>query len=199
MTDSAVQWPAPAGATRVKARTAAAAELSRTEKQLERQVKQLFQQFGWVYYHTFRSQFSPSGFPDCHAIHVEQRRVIYVELKRTLKDTLRPEQEVYRDALLAVGAEWYLWTWATPPEEMAAIMLRRPTPCPRQTLPALLDEVARLGGMVQELEGALAECRHDEDDLAEALLWREVVIDVAGEPHALAARDIARRALAARG
>ena len=108
--------------------TATLADDARTEKELERQVKQLFKQFGFVYYHTFRSQFSPSGFPDVHAIHTGQRRIVYVELKRTPKDKLRPDQEIYRDALLAVGAEWYRWDWSTPPEEMAAIMLRRPTP-----------------------------------------------------------------------
>ena len=98
-------------------RLPAAVEL-RTEKQLEAQVKQLCQMFGWLYYHTTRSQWSPAGFPDIVAVHSAQKRIIYAELKRTSKQKLAPEQVVWRDALCAVGAEYYIWTWSTPPEDI---------------------------------------------------------------------------------
>ena len=102
-------------------------DAARTEAELERQVRKLFVQYGFLYYHTHRSQFSPSGFPACHAIHVGQRRIVYVELKRTPKERLSPAQEYYRDALRAVGAEWYRFDWSTPLELIVRILQARPT------------------------------------------------------------------------
>ncbi len=99
---------------------------AQTEAELERQVKKLFRLYGWLYYHTHRSQFSPSGFPDIHAISTEQNRIIYAELKRSPKEELRPDQVVYRDALLAVGEEWYRIDWSTPLELVARVLQHRP-------------------------------------------------------------------------
>lgn len=99
----------------------------RTEAELLRQVRQLMRQLGWApWYHTHRSQFSAAGFPDICSVHVAQQRIIFVELKRTPKDKLGPEQIVWRDALLAIGAEWYVWTWDTAIEDIAAILRARP-------------------------------------------------------------------------
>ena len=53
-----------------------------TEKQFEAQVKELAKMFGYFYYHTHRSQFSPSGFPDCVMARIEpEPRLIFAELK----------------------------------------------------------------------------------------------------------------------
>lgn len=101
------------------------AQETRTEAELLRQVTQLARQLGWIVYHTHRSQFSAAGFPDVHAIHVGQRRIVYAELKRTPKDRLGPDQEVYRAALLAVGAEWHRWDWSTPIEDIVRILRAR--------------------------------------------------------------------------
>jgi hypothetical protein len=62
---------------------------------------------GWLVYHTHNSQRSASGFPDLTLV---RERVVFVELKRQDKAAkLSPAQEVWRDRLLAAGAEWYCW------------------------------------------------------------------------------------------
>jgi hypothetical protein len=62
----------------------------------------------WLVYHTWDSRRSPSGFPDLVLINEKQRRHIFVELK-TERGRLTVAQERWRDGLLGVGVEWYLW------------------------------------------------------------------------------------------
>ena len=53
-----------------------------TEKAFESQVKDLAKLFGYLYYHTWRSFHSPSGFPDCVLVRLEpEPRLIFIELK----------------------------------------------------------------------------------------------------------------------
>ena len=78
-----------------------------TEKQFERQVKELADLFGWLYHHTWLIIHSPAGFPDC--VLVRDNRVIFAELKSE-KGKLSPAQEVWLEKLRATGqAEVYLW------------------------------------------------------------------------------------------
>lgn len=46
-----------------------------------------------------------SGFPDLVLV---RERIVYAELKAA-KGTLGLEQQRWRDALIAAGAEWHLW------------------------------------------------------------------------------------------
>ena len=81
--------------------------LSITEKQFEAQVKDLAKIFGWMYYHTWKSVFSPKGFPDC--VLVRQPRLIFAELKSE-KGKVSSEQRAWLDALgKLVNVEVYLW------------------------------------------------------------------------------------------
>jgi hypothetical protein len=63
-------------------------------------------QFGLLHYHTHDSRKSEEGFPD--SVIVGPSRVLFRELKgKTGK--LGPDQIVWRDTLLAAGADWALW------------------------------------------------------------------------------------------
>ena len=58
------------------------AALALSEKDFQEWLRQLALTFGYVYYHTHRSQFSPSGFPDTVLIRLEPiPRLIFAELK----------------------------------------------------------------------------------------------------------------------
>jgi hypothetical protein len=65
---------------------------------------------GWLAHHVRRSdkalQQGVAGFPDL--VLVRDARVLFVELKRE-GAKLRPDQERWRDALRAAGADWRLW------------------------------------------------------------------------------------------
>lgn len=77
-----------------------------TEKQLTAQVKGVAEVFGWLYYHTHRSQYSPSGYPDCTMI--RGNRLVICELK-VGKNQPSPEQAEWLEAFAEAGAEAYLW------------------------------------------------------------------------------------------
>jgi hypothetical protein len=80
-----------------------------TEKQWTVEVARLAKDFGWLRYHTHRSDFSPAGFPD--ECLVRPPRLIFAELKSDNPHSkLGPEQERWREQLQEVpGVEWYLW------------------------------------------------------------------------------------------
>lgn len=71
-----------------------------------RQVKQLFEMRGWLFYHTHRSDRSEAGFPDCTIVH-QSGRTIFAELKMP-DNKPTPEQSKWLDALTE-GNEVYLW------------------------------------------------------------------------------------------
>ena len=77
-----------------------------TEKQFERQVKDLAKIFGWLYYHTWRSIHSPAGFPD--VVMVRGNRIICAELKSE-KGKVSPAQQEWLDALKETPVEVFLW------------------------------------------------------------------------------------------
>jgi hypothetical protein len=80
-----------------------------SERELDKEVRKWATTFGWLVYHTHRSDFSPAGFPDLCLI--RPPRVIFAEEKSDARTAqLSPAQEVYRDLLRQCpGVEWYLW------------------------------------------------------------------------------------------
>jgi hypothetical protein len=94
-----------------------------TEKELTRSVIELAQLTGWRVAHFRPAQMANGewrtavqgdgkGFPDL--VLAALTAVLFVELK-VGKGKLSPEQKVWRDRLLAAGADWQLWTdadWA---------------------------------------------------------------------------------------
>jgi hypothetical protein len=63
---------------------------------------------GWLHHHTPDSRRSNPGYPDLVLCHPQRGETIFCELK-TERGRLRPEQIVWRDALVLSGARWYLW------------------------------------------------------------------------------------------
>ena len=77
------------------------------EKEFASQVEQLFNLFGWRYYHTWTSIHSPKGFPDYVAVRIP--RVIYIELKSDTGE-LTWEQAEWLTMLQDSGQEVYaIW------------------------------------------------------------------------------------------
>ena len=87
-----------------------------TEKLFQEQVMKLAKVHGWLVFHT--PPFSPrqgawrsagKGFPDLLLVHPTQGKgLVFAELK-TEKGKMSPAQEDWAVALIAQGAEWYLW------------------------------------------------------------------------------------------
>ncbi len=77
-----------------------------TEKDFERQIKELAQVYHWHYYHTWTSIHSPAGFVD--VVMCRGERLISAELKSE-KGKLTKYQQEWLDALKLTGAEVYLW------------------------------------------------------------------------------------------
>lgn len=86
------------------ARAQLAAAMS--ERELDEGVRALARGLGLVAYHTLDSRGSSSGFPDW--VIAGRGGVIFAECK-SAAGRLRPDQERWRDMLLAAGARWYLW------------------------------------------------------------------------------------------
>lgn len=86
-------------------------EITITEKQFESQVKHLAKLYHWLYYHTWRSVHSPTGFPDC--VMVRDGTVVFAELKSD-KGKLSEHQEEWIAALnkvssVSLGVQVYVW------------------------------------------------------------------------------------------
>jgi len=82
-----------------------------TEKQFQEQIKDLAKLFGYIYYHTWRSFHSPSGFPDCVLARIEpEPRLIFIELKSDIGQPT-PDQWCWLYILQHIGkpVECYLW------------------------------------------------------------------------------------------
>jgi hypothetical protein len=77
-----------------------------THRQLQQNIADLCGLFGLLEYHTFDSRKSPRGFPD-HVI--TGTRTIYREVK-VPPDKLTARQGDWRDALVAAGDDWGVWT-----------------------------------------------------------------------------------------
>lgn len=78
------------------------------ELELQRNVIELMKLTGWLHYHTFDSRRSAAGFPDIVAVSLQQRRVIFVELK-TEGGSITTDQKVWLEWLEAAGQEAYVW------------------------------------------------------------------------------------------
>ena len=89
------------------------------EKDLQQQVEQLLQLFGWRYYHTWDSRRSVEGFLDLIALRPGRRLV--AELKKEGEGPT-PEQQNWLDAFEEAGFEVYVWRPAD--IERAAKVLR---------------------------------------------------------------------------
>jgi hypothetical protein len=77
------------------------------EKDLTRAVAQTAKDWGWLRYHTHRSDFSPAGYPDETLI--RGPRLVIAELKSD-NGVVSDKQREWLDALAAVpGIEVYLW------------------------------------------------------------------------------------------
>ena len=77
-----------------------------TEKEFDKQVRELSDIYGWKRYHTYRSKHSPAGFPDL--VLVRDGRLIFAELKSEM-GRLTPAQGEWLTALRQAGAEAYVW------------------------------------------------------------------------------------------
>lgn len=93
-------------AARLAALTARAGTI--TEAQLQGTVEQMATVLGWRWYHTYRSDRSPKGFPDLVMIHPGQTRTIWAELKSE-RGRLTREQRAWINDLDTAGAEVYVW------------------------------------------------------------------------------------------
>jgi hypothetical protein len=76
------------------------------ETQFQRQVTDLLDLYGWLWYHTHDSRRSPSGFLDITA--VRRERLIFVELKQAGKYPT-PEQREWMAKLYVAGQEVAVW------------------------------------------------------------------------------------------
>jgi hypothetical protein len=83
-----------------------------TEAQFQASVVKLAELFGYRWYHTHRSDRSPSGFPDLVLVRPARRglasRLIFAELKAQ-RGSVTPDQHTWLTTLMEAGAEVYLW------------------------------------------------------------------------------------------
>lgn len=90
-----------------------------TERELQDALTDLARLCGWLVCHPFDSRRSEPGFPDLVLVHAGARRVIFAELKSE-RGRVTVEQTHWMSALIAAGAEVYLWR---PSDYDAAIAL----------------------------------------------------------------------------
>lgn len=78
-----------------------------SEAKLQQLVMALAAATGWTLrYHTHDSRRSNKGFPDC--VFLRDGRLVFAELK-SQKGRVRPEQQMWLDALRDSPADVYLW------------------------------------------------------------------------------------------
>jgi len=75
---------------------------------LLREVVNLARVYGWLHYHTLYSLGSEEGFPDL--VLVRGNRMLFVELKRSQKERLRPAQKVWHEAINRANRVCLVWT-----------------------------------------------------------------------------------------
>jgi len=100
------------------------AQIPVKESDLREWVRDLSRLLGYKFYFSWTSLHSPRGFPDLVLVSVEQKRVIYAELK-TEKGQPSDKQIEWLDALFEAGQEVYLWR-PHDIEGIAGIMRRSP-------------------------------------------------------------------------
>jgi hypothetical protein len=78
-----------------------------SETKFQAEIYELAKKFGWLYYHTHRSDKSPSGFPDC--IMLRGQRMIVAELK-SQEGIVSETQQQWLNAFAAIhGNEVWVW------------------------------------------------------------------------------------------
>ena len=77
-----------------------------SEKNFEQLVKELARVNNWLYYHTYRSTHSTTGFPDC--VFVRGNDLLFAELK-TEKGKVSPFQQQWLDTLANTQIPVYIW------------------------------------------------------------------------------------------
>ena len=82
--------------------------LSMTEKEFREQIRDLCKLFGWKFHFTWLAIHSPKGFPDLVLRNVEQKRIVFAELK-TERGIITPSQQEWHDDLIECGQEAYIW------------------------------------------------------------------------------------------
>lgn len=78
-----------------------------SEKEFQEWLRQLAKVTGWLYYHTYRSRRSPSGFPD--AVLVKAGRMIFAELKVGRNKPSGAQTRWLMEACAVPGVESYCW------------------------------------------------------------------------------------------
>ena len=76
------------------------------ERELQEEVRKAVKKLGGLYYHTWNSQHSPDGFPDC--VIVLHGRVLVRELKRENQEPTAKQRQ-WLDALTAAGMDVAVW------------------------------------------------------------------------------------------
>lgn len=94
-----------------------------TEKQFATAFEKLLRFNGWHWYHTYRSDRSPKGFPDYVCARFDPPGFFFAELK-TATGKLTPEQVTWVALLEATGQEVHVFRPADL-EEIAARLSRR--------------------------------------------------------------------------
>lgn len=89
------------------------------EKDFQAQVIHIAQLCGWLVHHEFDSRRSTAGYPDLSLVHALRRQYIMVELK-TERGRVRPEQQMWIEALRASGIECHVWR----PHDIDRIIVR---------------------------------------------------------------------------
>ena len=84
-----------------------------TEAAFQRQVTDLASLCGWRWYHTHRSDRSPSGFPDLVLVHPKRGLVVFAELKREGGRTTQAQRDWLADLRRAstLAFEWRPSDW----------------------------------------------------------------------------------------
>lgn len=95
-----------------------------TEADLLAAVRKLAKLNGWRTYHTRDSRGSEPGWPDLVLANLQQRRVVFAELKAPGGSTT-PEQDEWLAVLRAAGCEVALWRPADLPEIAAVLRGQR--------------------------------------------------------------------------
>ena len=90
----------------VRAKTSEDRMPPESEASLLAKVTQAARLYGWMVYHTWRSDHSEAGWPD--AVLVKGPRALFRELK-TDRSKVTPAQQACGDALLAAGCDWDVW------------------------------------------------------------------------------------------
>lgn len=78
------------------------------EKEFREQIRDLCKLFGIKFHFTWLAIHSPKGFPDLVLRNLEQKRIIFAELK-TESGKVTPSQQEWHDDLIECGQEAYIW------------------------------------------------------------------------------------------